>query len=317
MTIQIEPDPAPFHRLPGDAALNVTALFLRASDGVRLRLALWGSDAPRGTVLLFPGRTEYLEKYAEIGAELAAAGWQVLGIDWRGQGMSDRLLPDPRPGHIGDFAAYQTDVEAMVAVGERLDLPRPWHLLAHSMGGAIGLRALTEGLPVERAVFSAPMWGILHKGLPRRVVDGVVGAALRLGRGGAHAVGTGGGGTFVLDCAFRNNLLTGDGQRWGRLVAEAAAWPDLTLGGASYAWLGAALAECDRLAALAAPPIPALISLGSLERVVSPTAIRARTARWPEAALHEVPGGQHEVMFETPDRRQDFLRALSAFLAQE
>ena len=313
---------APFHRLPGDPPTAAQAFRVRADDGVTLRLGLWpaGGDEPaaeaRGTILLFPGRTEYLEKYAAVGTEYGAAGWHVLGIDWRGQGLSDRLLPDPRPGHIGDFAAYQADVAAMVATASTLDLPRPWHLVAHSMGGALGLRALAEGLDVERAVFSAPMWGVLHKGLPRPVVDGLVRGAIRLGRAGMPAIGTGGGGTFVLDCAFRDNLLTGDGQNWGRLVAEAAAWPDLTLGGASYGWVGAALSECDWLAGLPSPDIPALVSLGTAERVVSPAAIRARVARWPGATLHEVAGGQHEVMFETPARRQAFMRATLDFLDQ-
>ena len=314
---QLDLSPAPFHRLPGDPPLKVRAFHVTTGDGTRLRLALWpAEDEARGTVLLFPGRTEYLEKYAEAGAELAAAGWHVLGIDWRGQGSSDRLLPDPRPGHIADFADYQTDVAAMVAAAATLALPRPWHLLAHSMGGAIGLRALFEGLEVRRAVFSAPMWGILHRSVPRFAVNGLVGGAVRLGRAGMPAIGSGGSGTFVLDGAFRNNMLTGDGLRWGRMVAEAAAWPDLTLGGASWGWLGAALAECDRLAARASPDLPALVSLGSSERIVSPAAIRARVARWPSATLFDVPGGQHEVLFETPDRRDAFLAATLRFLAE-
>lgn len=311
-----EMSPAPFRRLPGDPAITVRGFSVMASDGIRLRLALWpAQDGARGTVLLFPGRTEYLEKYADTGTDFAAAGWHVLGIDWRGQGLSDRLLPDPRPGHIEDFADYQTDVAAMVAAAEALDLPRPWTLLAHSMGGAIGLRALDEGLPVTRAVFSAPMWGILHKGVPRRVVNGLIGGAARLGRSGMPAIGSGGKGTFVLDWPFRNNMLTGDGQRWGRIVAEAAAWPDLTLGGASWGWLGAALRECDRLAARPSPDLAVLVSLGGNERIVSSAAIRARVARWPGATLHDVPGGQHEVLFETPDRRDLFLATALRFVA--
>lgn len=307
--------PAPFHRLAGDPPAAARAVFTHAADGTRLRLALWpAADPARGTLLLFPGRTEYLEKYDAAAGEFAAAGWHVLGMDWRGQGLSDRLLADPRPGHVEDFAAYQQDVAALTTAAGALELPRPWSLLAHSMGGGIGLGALAGGLQVERAIFSAPMWGILHKGVPRRVVDGLVRAARRLGRAGTPAAGTGGGVTFVLDCAFRDNLLTGDGQRWGRMVAEAAAWPELTLGGATYGWLGAALAECDRLAALPSPGIPALVSLGTAERIVSPAAIRARVARWPRATLHEIAGGQHEALFETPPRRDAFLTAALDFL---
>ena len=118
--------PAPFHRLPGDPPAAARAFFVNAADGKRLRLALWPASEPaRGTLLLFPGRTEYLEKYHEAGADFAAAGWHVLGIDWRGQGLSDRLIADPRPGHVLDFAEYLQDVSALAGAAETLDLPRP------------------------------------------------------------------------------------------------------------------------------------------------------------------------------------------------
>lgn len=307
---------APFHQLPGDPRPPARAFFVTAQDGVRLRLALWAGRAASSTVLLFPGRTEYVEKYAPVAARLTAEGHAVLAVDWRGQGMSDRLLSDPRTGHVADFAAYQADMGAMTDAAAALDLPRPWHLLAHSMGGCIGLAALNLGLPVRSAVFSAPMWGIHHPPLPRPVVVGLAGAARRAGQGPRPAIGSGGGGTFVLDAPFRGNALTGDAAQWARLVAEAGAWPHLTLGGASYQWIGAAMAECRRLAALPSPRLPALIGLGALERVVSPAAIRSRAARWPEARLVELPGARHELMFESPPVPDHFLDAALALMRQ-
>lgn len=312
---------APFRRLPGDGPSPACAYWLRSADGLRLRAGHWPAAeavSGRGTVLLFTGRTEYLEKYAQAGADLAAAGYHVLGLDWRGQGLSDRLLADPRPGHIDDFAAYQRDVAALAGAARALDLPRPWHLLAHSMGGAIALAALTEdraGLEIARAAFSAPMWGINVAPFPPPVAQAVTGAALRLGGQGRPAIGTGGRGTWVLDAPFRKNLLTGDGIAWGRLVAEAQAWPDLTLGGASWGWVSRALAECARLAALPSPPQPMLVTLGSREQVVSPAAIRERAARWPGARLIELPDGHHEALFETPAIRRAALDAILTHFA--
>ncbi|MFD2842686.1 alpha/beta fold hydrolase [Paracoccus cavernae] len=111
-------------------------------------------------MLLFQGRAEYLEKYNGVAQALNEAGYDVLSLDWRGQGLSDRLIDNPHLSHIADFADYQRDVlELVVAAGE-LSLPRPWHLLAHSMGGAIGYASLLDELPVVSAVFSSPMWGI-------------------------------------------------------------------------------------------------------------------------------------------------------------
>lgn len=303
-------DPAPFHQLPGDTRAPAQTFFVRAEDGIRLRLGLWRPDgAPSGTVLLFPGRTEYLEKYAPVVPRLTAAGLAVLAIDWRGQGASDRLLADPRPGHITDFAAYQSDVVEMVVAAQALDLPRPWHLLAHSMGGCIGLSALLNGLPVATASFSSPMWGLERRLMPSPVITGIARAAGRIGRADRSAIGTGGGGTYLLDAPFRGNFLTGDAVEWARLVAEAGSWPELTLGGATYAWVGAAMAECARLAALPSPDLPALIGLGAREKVVSPGAIRNRAARWDGARLLELPDARHEIMFEAAPVPETFLTA--------
>ena len=112
-----------------------------------------------GTVLMLPGRTEHAEKYGTTAERLAAAGYASAALDWRGQGLADRLLPDRRKGHVGQFADYQRDLDAFAAA-VRETLPGPFYLLAHSMGGCIGLRGLMRGLDVAAAAFSAPMWGL-------------------------------------------------------------------------------------------------------------------------------------------------------------
>lgn len=299
--------PAPFHQLADDSREPATAFWVRADDGRRLRLALWrGSDTPHGTVLLFPGRSEYVEKYADIAHDLNAAGFAALALDWRGQGLSDRLQDDPVPGHIGEFADYQRDVIEMVVAGTELDLPRPWHLLAHSMGGAIGLAALHGGLPVERAVFSAPMWGIHLGRLPLWLAGTAAQLADRIGWGGRTARRKGG---HVLDESFNANLLTHDVDHWTRSVREAATWPELTIGGASFTWILQALAECRRLTALPPPDLPALIALGTEEKIVSPDAIRQLCGTWPNARLMEIEGARHELAMEVAPLRRAFVES--------
>ncbi|WP_243698692.1 alpha/beta fold hydrolase [Paracoccus alkanivorans] len=302
---------APFHQLPGDPLTPGSAFWVKAEDGVRLRLALWRCETidPVGAVLLFPGRTEYIEKYAAFARQLTDSGYEVLAIDWRGQGLSDRLIDDPRPGHIGKFTDYQRDVIEMVVAASRVDLPKPWHLLAHSMGGCIGLAALADELPVASAVFSAPMWGIESHGLPRPAVLAVASLASRLGFGERPAPGTGAKGSYFIDEAFGSNLLTHDLGEWTRLLHEAAAWPDLTIGGASFHWLGEALRECTRLAQMPSPDLPMTVSLGDGEKIVSAEAIRNRAGRWDDARLLEFEHCRHEIMMETPDLRERFLDA--------
>lgn len=282
-----------------------------AEDDIRLRLALWNGTGPdpAGTVLLFPGRTEYIEKYAPIAHILNEEGYAVLAIDWRGQGLSARLQADPRPGHIGEFSDYQRDVVEVIALATELDLPRPWHLLAHSMGGCIGLAALHDGLPVQSAVFSAPMWGINLRQMPHRLALGIAYVAGRLGHGGRAAPGGGAGHTYLIDESFGANLLTSDIEEWCRLLREAAAWPDLTIGGATFDWVGKALKECARLASLPSPALPMTVSLGSLEKIVSHDAIISRADTWPGARLLKIKGARHEAMMEAEPMREIFLQA--------
>ena len=150
---------APFYADVADAPEGVEALWLTASDGVRFRVAVWAEGA-KGTVILLPGRTEYAEKYGRAARDLAARGFATLVIDWRGQGLSDRALPDRMVGHVADFAEYQLDLDAALALADEMGLPEPRYLMSHSMGGCIGLRALMRNLPFKAAAFSAPMWGI-------------------------------------------------------------------------------------------------------------------------------------------------------------
>ena len=309
-------EPAPLFAEGAGGPDGGRAVWLRASDGVRLRAGLW-SEGARGTVLLFPGRTEVVEKYGTVAAYLAAAGWGVLTLDWRGQGLSDRPGPDPSLGHVRSFAEYQADVAALVAAAEELALARPWGLLAHSMGGCIGLRALIgtrrggARLPVAAAAFSAPMWGLpLGRGV--RLALRASGVALRLGRRDGRAV-PGERGDFALATAsFDENFLTTDRAEFDRMQGQVRRHPELALGAPTLGWLAAALDEMAALARLPSPGLPAYAGVGGREKIVDPDAIAARMARWP-AGRHEVyPGAEHELMMEAPARRRRFLQAACA-----
>ena len=291
------------------------AMWRTARDGVRLRIGHWPSDGGKGTILLFPGRTEYVEKYGVTAADLAAQGYGTLTIDWRGQGLSDRALKDAMSGHVAHFADYQADVAAMLEAAEGLALPQPWHLLAHSMGGCIGLRALIEGLPVASCAFSAPMWGIAMKPALRPVAWSVSWASrpLRLGR--LYAPGTVRG-SYVLEAPFEANALTRDEAMHAHMVSQLRAYPQLALGGPSLTWLFAALRECRRLARMPSPDLPCLTFVGSDEDIVSRAPIDARTVRWPGARLETVEGGRHELLMETAATRRHVTGLMTAFWDQ-
>ena len=84
---------------------------LKTPDGVALRFARFEPPAGRrGTVCVFPGRTEWIEKYFETVRDLRNRGFAVALLDWRGQGLSERALADRRKGYVRDFAQYEIDL---------------------------------------------------------------------------------------------------------------------------------------------------------------------------------------------------------------
>ncbi|SNX74630.1 lysophospholipase [Cereibacter ovatus] len=302
---------APFHAALADGPPGGHAQWITTSDGVRLRAVLW-PEGRHGTVLFFTGRTEYAEKYGPTAAALAAAGFASVAIDWRGQGLSDRATANRLVGHVDDFAQYQHDVAALLALLRDRGLPEPLHLLAHSMGGCIALRALHDGLPVRSVCFSAPMWDIRLPAALRLVASGLAEVARLLGQTHRYVPGTGTR-SYVLSTAFDGNVLTSDPEMFGWMQRHLAEVPDLGIAGPSLGWFRAALAETRRLRPLPAPEaVPALCVVGSAEKVVALDEIERRMTDWPQGSLQIVPGAEHELMMERPALRRAFHNAAAA-----
>ena len=306
-------DPAPYHGDIAEGPDGGQAYWLTASDGVRIRMGIW-PGGEKGTILLFPGRTEMVEKYGRIAAEFAARGYGTIAVDWRGQGLADRLADDPKVGHVGRFSDYQLDVVAVLQALATHDLPKPWYLMAHSMGGAIGLRALSLGLPVSAACFSAPMWDILMPENTRPQARFVSWLSKKMGFAHRYIPGKDGN-SYVATATFDDNELTTDPDMFAYMQDQLRAHPEFALGGASLGWLYEALAECRQFRTLPLPNIPTLTWLGTNERIVDPSAIHRVMDRWPSGRLEMLDRAEHEVFFERPATRNHIYSETCAFFA--
>jgi lysophospholipase len=208
---------------------NVVSGTIVTPDGVKLRFARWAPPLNRkGTVCVFTGRSEQIEKYFETVRDLRDRGFAVAMIDWRGQGGSDRQLDDPRKGHVRNFAEFETDVETFIREVVMPDCPPPFYALAHSMGGAVMLRIAHSGKRwFDRIVLSAPMIDLPGQtaSTPARIA---VRALRWFGRGSQYVPG--GGPALVGTESFVNNLLTSDPVRFARNAAILEENPALGLG---------------------------------------------------------------------------------------
>jgi lysophospholipase len=294
--------------------------YFTTPDGLSIRwgyAAAKGSPA-RGTVLLLNGRTEYMEKYAEVFEALAERHFTVYSLDWRGQGLSDRLLYDSEKGHVNDFEDYLHDLEQLMTIVHNRGASPPFILIGHSMGGHLALRFL-ERHPDQfaRGVLTAPMIDIrVPKLLPRRLLRWLIGAGARRGRSDSYVIGSGGYGD--RDRRFEGNPLTSDRARFQRNVDMIARDPRLALGGVTYGWLSAALQSIDYLTTqdfARALTMPIMIVTAAEDRIVSRRAQKEFCRKAPDCRQVLIEGARHELLVETDPRRDQFWRAFDRFVA--
>jgi len=288
---------------------------IRAVDGVSLRCAHWRSLSamPKGTVCIFQGRSEFIEKYFEVIRDLRARGFAVATFDWRGQGGSDRLIEDGRLGHILDFDHYGRDLDAFMRQVALPECPLPFYALSHSMGAAILLSKLTSHRAwFERVVASAPMIELSNKppaarlmarslsalGLTRRIVPGWSPAPVALR-------------------PFADNVVTSDVVRYDRAAAVARVAPRLMIGGPTIGWVRAAFGIMDSLGDPAFGKewrTPTLMLLAGDDQVVSTLAAEqcSRKLRGTKALV--IAGARHEMLQEQDLLRNRFWAAFDAFI---
>jgi lysophospholipase len=297
-------------------------LVVTARDGVGLRAARWRPTSrkaleARGTVLVIAGRAEFFERYYETVQALRRRGFHVASFDWRGQGGSDRLAGNPRKGHVRRFRDYRFDLDAIF--GEVMaTLPRPWFVLAHSMGAAICLDAARAGLlPVDRLVALSPMLGIRLIKNPRGArVLGETLNALGLGRSFVPS----GSETAISTKPFAGNRLTSDPVRYARNALLASTHPQLAIGDPSVRWVVEALRFMERMAHPAAAldiRVPTMVIAAGDDEVVSVRVTERFAARLKTGMAIILPQSRHEILNEVDAVRDAFWAAFDAFIPGE
>lgn len=309
---------APLMGVPGAASPpGGQGEWFRGAGGLRLRAAWWTPSTlvakkPRGTVVLSPGRTEPIEKYFEVIGNFLARGFCVLAHDWRGQGLSARLLPDRLKGHaraveefLDDYARFLDAMEARA--------PKPWIMVGHSMGAALNLLTLEAGEDrFAGAVLSSPMLKVKTGKRSMWSVKLAVRWNLRHGKAGDYVLDEP---DDPFDHTFDKDALTSDETRYELWRQQLYACPHLAVGGPTWGWLSFALDAGERALkpkALKSVRIPTtVVQAGDDDRVWK------QTNRWAAKRLGrgryvEVPGARHEVIMEADELRAVFLAEFDA-----
>lgn len=290
--------------------------WIATRDKLSLRAAHWRCQgSARGTVAILEGRAEFIEKYFEVVGELLERSFDVAILDWRGQGLSDRLARNRRKGHVRNFRGYDDDLEAFRAQVLEPYCRPPWFGLGHSMGGAILLAQARAGRSLfERIVLTAPMIG-LHQLRFRRTTEFLARALASIGFGQAFIPG--GKGKPYMTAGFQGNVLTSDPVRHMRSAGILDFAPDLAIGDPTIGWVNAAFRLMRRFEDAEFPRrtlTPTLILAAGDDRVVDSAATEDFASRLKAGRFITLPDARHEILMEQDHFREQFWAAFDAFI---
>ena len=259
------------------------------------------------------GRSEFIEKYFEVIADLQKRGFAVATMDWRGQGLSERLLPVREIGHIRDFGVFRSDLRLFVDEVVKKRLLGPYVLMTHSMGGAPALQMLADGEDSFcAAVLCAPMTR-LFDGLMQRIgIRLLAQSATRIGLSRRAIAGV-----KEYSMEFEGNILTSDETRHARFRDLQSAAPNAMIREPTYGWIRAATEAMDDLhrpRRFAQLKTPTLIVSAENDHLVRSSDHQWLAKQSPLIDCVTIKGALHEIMMERDDLRDQYWKAFDDFV---
>jgi len=281
---------------------------------IELRTAVWRTDSEKskGTILFFTGRGEFIEKYYETIRDFLNLEWNIVIFDWRGQGLSSRLLKDNQKGYVRGFDQFLQDAQA-VYQQKMKTMPHPHHLLGHSMGGHLALRELQDHpYRYAKAALCAPMQSIV--GLPTGILGKAAFFFKALGLGQAYVIGGGKG-----DTDKKIDKYTSDLKRFRKWTSIFKKEPRLLMGSATWEWSKAATESMEysmRPEQLLKIKTPVYVASAGEDAIVGGDTHEKLDDINPLLKVVSYPGARHEIYTEADEYRNRFLKEIDSFFSQ-
>jgi len=292
-----------------------TGEWYRGAGGLRLRVGYWPArGAARGTVFVSPGRSEPIEKYYEVVRDLLDRDFAVVVHDWRGQGLSARLLPDRLKCHARSAEEFLDDYQRLLDTFEDR-APRPWLMLAHSMGAALNLMTLVKGeTRIEGALFTNPMLRVKTGKHSLWAVNFQTDWQVNHGRASDYVPEL-----FddPFEHTFENDALTHDAARYEIWREQLFACPHLAVGTPTWGWLSFALKLGETLLrdknkAAKKVRTPIVLMTSGDDRIINKQPSKQFSRKLGKAQYIEVPGAEHELLIEAEEYRREAFRQFDA-----
>ena len=283
----------PLYDLPVDVAHHDVA----THDGGTIHVIERGQGRP---LVLLHGVTLQAEVWAPL-LHLLGDRFRVLAVDVRGHGRS--VVGDDGVGRVA--AAHD-----MVTLLEQLDL-RDAILAGHSMGGMIiGETCARHPEVVADRVAGLVLMNTAVSHLVPRASLPVVRTVRR--RAGARVAA---GGRMPRLVGDNNRSLIATRAAFGSRPSAVAVEQARRMGSEvpldHYIPLWADLLDYDGEAGLESFHGPALVLVGSLDRLTPPAMARRIAAHLGDAELHVIPGAGHQLLQERPREVSELIRQLA------
>lgn len=286
---------------------------LVGKHGVNLAYRFFLNPNPRGRIVIAPGRTESILKYAETIFEFYTAGYDVFALDHRGQGFSQRMLSDPQIGYVEHFDDYAEDLETFMKQIVFANSDEKVSIVAHSMGGAVACRyiVMMGCQRLKGAIFSAPMLKV-NFGYPEFAVRALVSIKCAIGHGKQYAAGMG-----PMDVELYGDGLSTSKERLECLRIILREYEQIRLGGPCNHWVKESLRAMDSLRqpmAMDAVKIPVLLMEAGEDVVVVPRT-RNMLSLLPTTKSYTVfDNARHDLFIERDEIRSQVMGQTLSFL---
>lgn len=273
----------------------------------------------RRCLVILPGRTEAIEKYAEVIHSLdtgkLAFEFQFFLMDHRGQGSSGRMLnkvKDYEKGHVDDFNNYTLDMKKFLDVIVSEKNCREKYLLAHSLGAGIALDFLYEYPEYfDRVALSSPMLKIITKPYKYAVARTIIAANMLAKRGEKFGNGQG---PHNPNRDFINNTFTSSEVRYNMAMDIFDHYPQTKLGGVTFGWLSEVVKATAKLRKnYEAFRIPMRVFHAGIEHYSEPDEAIELCEKAPYCKRIFLPTSKHEVLMDRDVNRDIVIQELESF----
>ena len=294
---------------------------LIGQNGTALNYMKFGTNKTKGTIVVSPGRTEASVKYLELAYDLDQLGYgPIYVLSHRGQGLSQRVLNNPRKGYVRNFFYYAQDLNQFMDEIVLSENPgKRLYLISHSMGGATAaIYSQNFKSHFHKIIMLAPMLQIELGQQSEREVLWQTTLVCKVPFGPYCTDYIPGGSDGEIRETFEENVVTSSKVRFDFKESLLNRWPELKLGSPTFRWLRESLIATRKLRhqnAISRIQTPILILQAQKDVVVKNVGQDQFCERTPFCSLQIMEQAKHEILFERDEIRNKALEAIENFLS--